>query len=78
MKAVFSLAVRAGRIELPSQPWQGRILPLNHARLTNMNILTDIRNNFNVQAKNSKKQILTALWITVDKSVDCVYKGHYR
>ena len=24
--------VRAGRIELPSRPWQGRVLPLNHAR----------------------------------------------
>ena len=25
-------AVRARRIELLSQPWQGRVLPLNHAR----------------------------------------------
>ena len=25
--------VRAGRIELPSAPWQGAVLPLNHARL---------------------------------------------
>ncbi len=24
--------VRAGRIELPTRPWQGRIIPLNHAR----------------------------------------------
>jgi hypothetical protein len=24
--------VRLGRIELPSRPWQGRILPLNHSR----------------------------------------------
>lgn len=24
--------VRVGRIELPSRPWQGRILPLNHTR----------------------------------------------
>ncbi len=24
--------MRAGRIELPSRPWQGRVLPLNHAR----------------------------------------------
>ena len=24
--------VRVGRIELPSQPWEGRILPLNHTR----------------------------------------------
>ncbi len=24
--------VRAARIELASQPWQGRVLPLNHAR----------------------------------------------
>ena len=23
---------RAKRIELSSQPWQGRVLPLNHAR----------------------------------------------
>ena len=27
-----ALFVRAGRIELPSRPWQGRVLPLNHAR----------------------------------------------
>ncbi len=25
--------VRAGRIELPTPPWQGGILPLNHARI---------------------------------------------
>lgn len=25
-------SVRAGRIELPTRPWQGRIIPLNHAR----------------------------------------------
>ena len=24
--------MRAGRIELPSHPWQGRVLPLNHTR----------------------------------------------
>ena len=24
--------MRVGRIELPSRPWQGRILPLNHTR----------------------------------------------
>ena len=24
---------RAKRIELSSQPWQGRVLPLNHARV---------------------------------------------
>jgi hypothetical protein len=34
-------SVRAGRIELPSRPWQGRILPLNHARKLNMTILAD-------------------------------------
>lgn len=26
--------VRAGRIELPSQSWQDRVLPLNHARIS--------------------------------------------
>jgi hypothetical protein len=26
------LFVRIGRIELPSHPWQGRVLPLNHIR----------------------------------------------
>ena len=26
------LMVRPGRIELPSHPWQGRVLPLNHDR----------------------------------------------
>ena len=31
---VFVYAVRAGVIETPSQPWEGRILPLNHARIT--------------------------------------------
>lgn len=25
--------VRIGRIELPTRPWQGRVLPLNHIRL---------------------------------------------
>ena len=30
--------VRAGRIELPSRPWQGRVLPLNHARITYINL----------------------------------------
>lgn len=25
--------MRAGRIELPTPPWQGGILPLNHARI---------------------------------------------
>lgn len=29
----YKLVVRAGRIELPSRPWQGRILPLNYARI---------------------------------------------
>ncbi len=27
-----TLVVRVGRIELPTRPWQGRILPLNHTR----------------------------------------------
>lgn len=31
-RTALCLSVRAGRIELPSRPWQGRILPLNHAR----------------------------------------------
>ncbi len=30
--------VRAGRIELPSRPWQGRVLPLNHARNFKQNL----------------------------------------
>jgi hypothetical protein len=29
--------VRVGRIELPSRPWQGRILPLNHTRISLFN-----------------------------------------
>ena len=29
---VFTLSVRIGRIELPTRPWQGRVLPLNHIR----------------------------------------------
>ncbi len=28
----FYSLVRVGRIELPSHPWQGRVLPLNHTR----------------------------------------------
>ena len=31
--------VRVGRIELPSRPWQGRILPLNHTRKLSTDIL---------------------------------------
>jgi hypothetical protein len=27
------LYVRIGRIELPSYPWQGHVLPLNHTRI---------------------------------------------
>jgi len=27
--------VRVGRIELPSPPWQGGIIPLNYTRMTN-------------------------------------------
>jgi hypothetical protein len=30
--AAFVLIVRVGRIGLPSHPWQGRVLPLNHTR----------------------------------------------
>ena len=33
--AVWRFVVRAGRIGLPSHPWQGRVLPLNHARKIN-------------------------------------------
>ena len=29
----FTRSVRAGVIETPFRPWQGRVLPLNHARL---------------------------------------------
>src|SRR3989338_7844087 len=32
-KPSIFILVRVGRIELPSHPWQGRILPLNHTRL---------------------------------------------
>ncbi len=31
-QAVQKVVVRLGRIELPSHPWQGRVLPLNHSR----------------------------------------------
>lgn len=30
--SAFCFVVRVGRIELPSHPWQGRVLPLNHTR----------------------------------------------
>ena len=33
---------RAKRIELSSQPWQGRVLPLNHARKNRSNYLYSI------------------------------------
>ena len=32
-KPSSSFVVRVGRIELPSQPWQGRVLPLNYTRV---------------------------------------------
>ena len=31
----FDLLERVRRIELPSQPWQGRVLPLYHTRKIN-------------------------------------------
>ena len=31
--AQLKMFVRIGRIELPSYPWQGYILPLNHTRM---------------------------------------------
>lgn len=34
---------RAKRIELSSQPWQGRVLPLNHAR---KNLYLEIITNY--------------------------------
>jgi hypothetical protein len=33
------LYVRVGRIELPSHPWQGRVLPLNHTRLSRQSFM---------------------------------------
>ncbi|MEY2664592.1 MAG: hypothetical protein RIT04_400 [Candidatus Parcubacteria bacterium] len=33
-----AIFVRAGRIELPSHPWQGCVLPLNHARIRYNNV----------------------------------------
>ena len=35
---------RAKRIELSSQPWQGRVLPLNHARKNQFDYLFIIAN----------------------------------
>ena len=35
---------RAKRIELSSQPWQGRVLPLNHARKNRFDYLIIIAN----------------------------------
>lgn len=32
VKPAFCLFVRPGRIELPTNPWQGLIIPLNHGR----------------------------------------------
>ncbi len=41
---------RAKRIELSSQPWQGRVLPLNHARkifIFNTKIITNFKESHN-------------------------------
>ncbi len=35
---------RAKRIELSSQPWQGRVLPLNHARKNSSDYLHSLAN----------------------------------
>ncbi len=37
---------RAKRIELSSQPWQGRVLPLNHARKNDSTDYLKIITNF--------------------------------
>ena len=37
---------RAKRIELSSQPWQGRVLPLNHARINLFTFNNKIITNF--------------------------------
>lgn len=39
---------RAKRIELSSQPWQGRVLPLNHARINLFTFNNKIITNFYV------------------------------
>ena len=51
--------MRVGRIELPSHPWQGRVLPLNHTR----NVII-IRKNFffttNKKGKNKNHRFSSA------------------
>ena len=42
---------RAKRIELSSQPWQGRVLPLNHARKNQFTFNTKIITNFRVNVQ---------------------------
>ncbi len=40
----FCIFVRVGRIELPSHPWQGRVLPLNHTRFIGNSISENVKN----------------------------------
>ena len=47
VKETYKFGVRVGRIELPSHPWQGRVLPLNHTRnKSNITYYFDFTNTF--------------------------------
>lgn len=55
---------RAKRIELSSQPWQGRVLPLNHARINlftfNTNSITNFFNAHNYFFFAAPKEVCDA------------------
>ena len=57
--------MRAGVIETPTPPWQGGVIPLNHARIN----ITAI--SYTIELKNKRERgIIDNMLKTVDKSVD--------
>gem|GEM_PF-2417112 len=61
------LYVRPGRIELPSHPWQGRVLPLNHDRIyTSLNFTMK---KFSKQIRHARTRSLS-LPPKADSSID--------
>ena len=54
--------VRPGRIELPSRPWQGRVLPLNDGRKTNVEKYSRLCGEF----KRGMKDGLNCFFVVTD------------
>ena len=48
-KFVSSHNERASRIELPTRPWEGRILPVNYARIGSFKWLLQLKYSINYQ-----------------------------